>query len=80
MLVGMSLDYMGFNAIKMLFWSAVLNGMLAPPLIIIILFVCNNKRVMREHTNGKLLNILGILAALVMSVAAIALVATWFFA
>lgn len=80
MLVGMSLDYMGFNAIKMLFWSAVLNGMLAPPLIIIILFVCNNKRVMREHTNGKLLNILGVLAALVMSVAAIALVTTWFFA
>lgn len=42
-------DYAGFNAIKMLFWSAVLNGVLAPPLIIIILFVCNNRRVMRAR-------------------------------
>lgn len=80
MLVGMSLDYMGFNAIKMLFWSAVLNGILAPPLIFIILFVCNNAKVMGKRTNGKLLNILGIAAALVMSGAAIALIATWVFA
>ncbi len=79
MIVGMALDYAGINTIKLLFWSAVLNGILAPPLIIIILFVCNNSRVMHEHTNGKLLNIFGVIAALVMSVAAIALIATWFF-
>ena len=79
MIVGMALDYAGINAIKLLFWSAVLNGILAPPLIIIILFVCNNSGVMREHTNGKLLNIFGVIAALVMSVAAIALIVTWIF-
>lgn len=79
MLVGMSLDYMGFNAIKMLFWSAVLNGLLAPPLIVIILLVCNNSKVMQEHTNGKLLNILGIVAALVMSGAAVSLLWTLIF-
>lgn len=27
----------------MLFWSVVLDGLLAPPLIVIILFVCNNR-------------------------------------
>lgn len=80
MIAGMSLDYAGFNAIKMLFWSAVLNGVLAPPLIVIILFICNNRRVMGEHTNGKTLNILGAIAALVMSAAAIALLVGWLFA
>lgn len=80
MFAGMGLDYAGFNAIKMLFWSAVLNGVLAPPLIIIILFICNNRRVMGEHTNGKTLNILGTIAALVMSAAAIALLLGWLFA
>jgi NRAMP (natural resistance-associated macrophage protein)-like metal ion transporter len=76
MTAGMSLDYAGFNAIKMLFWSAVLNGVLAPPLIVIILFVCNNRRVMGERTNGKILNWLGIAAAIVMSLAAIAMAVT----
>ncbi len=73
MLTGVVLDYAGFNAIKMLFWSAVLNGLLAPPLIVIILMVCNNRRVMGEHVNGKWLNLLGIGAALVMSIAAVAM-------
>ncbi|MGE0129294.1 MAG: Nramp family divalent metal transporter [Blastocatellales bacterium] len=73
MVAGVLLDYSGFNAIKMLFWSAVLNGLLAPPLIVIILIVCNNPRVMGEHVNGRWLNWLGIGAALVMTVAAIAM-------
>jgi len=73
MLTGLLLDYTGFNAIKMLFWSAVLNGLLAPPLIVIILMVCNNRRVMGEHVNGRLLNLFGIGAALVMIIAAVAM-------
>lgn len=77
MLTGMAMDYVGLDAIKMLFWSAVLNGMLAPPLIVIILLVCNNPRVMGEHVNGKLMNALGIIAATVMSGAALATLIVW---
>jgi Mn2+/Fe2+ NRAMP family transporter len=77
MLAGMAMDFAGVNAIKMLFWSAVLNGVLAPPLIVIILLVCNNSRVMGEHINSRLLNVLGIIAAAVMSIAAIAMLVTW---
>jgi Mn2+/Fe2+ NRAMP family transporter len=79
LLAGMSLDYAGINAIRMLFWSAVLNGLLAPPLIFIILRVANDRRVMAGHTNGKTLNALGYIAAFVMSLAAVALLATWLF-
>jgi NRAMP (natural resistance-associated macrophage protein)-like metal ion transporter len=77
MLTGMAMDYVGLDAIKMLFWSAVLNGVLAPPLIVIILLVCNNPRVMGEHVNGKLMNVLGIIAALVMTVAMLATLIVW---
>ena len=73
MLTGLALDYADFNAIKLLFWSAVLNGLLAPPLIVIILMVCNNRRVMGEHVNGFWLNLLGIGAALVMIIAGLAM-------
>jgi len=34
MALGLGLDYAGLNAVRMLFWSAVLNGALAPPLLI----------------------------------------------
>ena len=74
MLAGMAMDFAKLDAIKMLFWSAVLNGVLAPPLIVIILLVCNNPRVMMEHVNGRWLNILGGACALVMGAAAIAMI------
>jgi NRAMP (natural resistance-associated macrophage protein)-like metal ion transporter len=76
MLAGMVLDYLGINAMKMLFWAAVLNGLLAAPLIVIILAVCNNARIMGRRVNGLWLNLLGSLAALVMAIAAVATVIT----
>jgi len=75
--LGTLLDFAHLNPIRMLFWSAVINGLLAPPLILIVLLVCNNPAVMGEHRNGWGLNLFGGLAALLMSAAAIALVATW---
>jgi len=77
MLVGMVLAFMHANAIKLLFWSAVINGLLAPPLIVIILLVCNNPEVMGQYRNGRALNILGGLAAIAMTVGAVALVISW---
>jgi Mn2+/Fe2+ NRAMP family transporter len=77
MLVGMSLDYVGINAIKMHFWASVAYGLLAPPLVVIILRVCNDRRVMGEHKNGRLLNVAGVFAAVVMSAAALAALVAW---
>ncbi len=78
MLAGMALNFAHLNAIRMLIWSAVVNGLLAPPLIVIILIVCNNERVMGEHKNGVWLNVLGGMAALLMTGAAVALIWAWF--
>ena len=36
MLSGLAFDFVGFNAVRMLFYSAVLNGVLAPPLIVLV--------------------------------------------
>jgi NRAMP (natural resistance-associated macrophage protein)-like metal ion transporter len=74
LLAGMAMDFLKLDPIKMLFWSAVLNGVLAPPLIVIILVVCNNPRVMMEHVNGRWLNILGTACALVMTASAVAMI------
>jgi NRAMP (natural resistance-associated macrophage protein)-like metal ion transporter len=74
MVAGMALSFAHMNAIRLLIWSAVINGLLAPPLIAIILVVCNNERVMGPNKNGRGLNLLGTLCALLMTGAAISLV------
>ena len=73
MLIGMILAFSKANAIKLLFFSAVVNGILAPPLIIIILIVCNNAKIMHRYKNGRALNILGGAAAVLMTAAALGL-------
>src|SRR4029078_425077 len=36
LLIGLLLNYFGFDAVTMLFWSAVINGVLAAPLIVLV--------------------------------------------
>lgn len=78
MLVGMFLALAHLNAIKMLLWSAVVNGVLAPPLVVIILLVCNNERIMGHYRNGRLLNVLGWITAVLMGGAAVAMIVSFF--
>jgi len=78
MIAGILLNFRHVNAIRLLIWSAVINGLLAPPMIVIILVVCNNSAVMGVHRNGRWLNVLGVIAALAMFVAAGALIYSWF--
>jgi Mn2+ and Fe2+ transporters of the NRAMP family len=61
----------------MLFWSAVVNGVLAPPLIVLVVLLTSNSKVMGRHVNSPLLRILGWICALVMAAAAVLMFATW---
>jgi NRAMP (natural resistance-associated macrophage protein)-like metal ion transporter len=78
MVVGTILALIRINAMKLLLWSAVLNGVLAPPLIVIILMVCNNEKIMGRYRNGIWLNVLGWFAATLMGGAAIAMIGSFF--
>jgi len=59
MIIGLALDYVGLNALKMLFWAAVVNGLLAPPLILIVLLLTDDRKVMGDHVNSLAERILG---------------------
>jgi len=76
MLLGLGLNYLGINAVKMLFWSAVLNGVLAPPLIVLVVLLTNNRKVMGKSKNPPLLKWLGWATAVIMAVAAVAMFVT----
>ncbi len=76
-LVGVGIDFLGINPITALFWTAVINGVVAPPLLVVVMLVANNKKAMGPRTNGVFTNIMGWLAAAVMFAAAIGMFITW---
>jgi len=75
-LIGLAFDFAGLNAVKMLFWSAILNGLLAPPLVIMVVLLTSDRKVMGDRVNSRGMQVLGWVCALIMSVAAIALLAS----
>jgi Mn2+/Fe2+ NRAMP family transporter len=72
--VGLAFDFAGFNPVRMLFWSAILNGLLAPPLVIMVVLLTGDRKVMGTRVNSPGMKVLGWACAAVMSAAAIALV------
>ena len=74
LLLGLSINYLGISPIKALLYTAILYGLTSPILIAIVLHISNNKKIMKENTNGKVSNFLGFLTLAIMTIAAIALV------
>jgi NRAMP (natural resistance-associated macrophage protein)-like metal ion transporter len=74
LLLGLSLNYIGISPIDALIYTAVLYGLTAPVLIAIILHISNNKEIMGMHVNSKFANMLGLMALIIMTIAAILLV------
>lgn len=73
LIIALLINFTGFNPIEALLMTAILYGLTAPVLILIILHIANNKKIMGEFTNGWLSNLIGILAFLLMSAAALLL-------
>jgi NRAMP (natural resistance-associated macrophage protein)-like metal ion transporter len=67
---GMVLDLLRLSPMRMLFFSAVLNGLLAPPLMVLVMLVGNNRSIMGDHVNGPWLNLFGWTATALMTAAA----------
>ena len=78
LILGLSLNYVGITPIQSLIYTAILYGLTAPVLIAIILHISNNKKIMGDNVNGKISNILGFTALIIMSLAAIVLVSMQF--
>jgi NRAMP (natural resistance-associated macrophage protein)-like metal ion transporter len=75
--IGAALDFTSLDPIKALFWSAVINGVAAVPIMVMIMLMASRRRVMGEFTLTPLLATLGWLASAVMAAAAIGMFATW---
>jgi Mn2+/Fe2+ NRAMP family transporter len=76
MAIGLAINYFGLNAVTMLFWSAVLNGILAPPLILLVILLTSESEVMGGRINSPVQRTLGWITFVIMTVAVVAMFVT----
>jgi len=71
MLIGLALNFIGINPIKMLIYSAVVNGLVAPIILIPIVLMTSNKKIMKERTSHPIIAAVGWLVVLLMVISGI---------
>lgn len=77
-LVGILLNFAPINPIKALYWCAVINGIVAVPVMGLMMLMAANAKIMGEFTIGGWLTGLGWIATAVMAAAAVAMGVTYF--
>jgi NRAMP (natural resistance-associated macrophage protein)-like metal ion transporter len=71
--VGVALDFVGVNPVKALYWTAVVNGLLAPFLLVGILVVASDKKLMQGQPSSHLGLVIVAIAAVAMFAAGVAM-------
>ena len=74
-LLGLVIAFTGLDPVRLLVWSAVINGIVAVPMIVIVGRIAADRRVMGRQSSGRVSNALIAVTALVMGAAAIATIA-----
>jgi Mn2+/Fe2+ NRAMP family transporter len=72
--LGIGIDYSGLDPIKALYWSAVINGVIAVPMMAAMMIVAANKKQMGQFTAGPSLRILGWASTAVMAAATVTMI------
>jgi Mn2+/Fe2+ NRAMP family transporter len=76
-LIGVGLNFSSIDPIKALFWSAVINGVVAVPVMVLMMHLSSHRPAMGDFQLHLGLKVIGWLATLVMAAAAVGLFATW---
>jgi Mn2+/Fe2+ NRAMP family transporter len=74
-LIGALINFSGLDPIKALFWSAVINGVVAVPVMAMVMLIASGRKIMGDFTLPPVLKAAGWLATAVMALAAVGLFA-----
>lgn len=75
-LIGVALNFIGLNPIKALFWSAVINGVAAVPIMITMMLMTGNEKITGGLRLPTLQRVVGWIATGVMFAVAASMIAT----
>jgi Mn2+/Fe2+ NRAMP family transporter len=77
-LLGVGMNFLGFNPMKALVLAGIVQGFSTPPLMLLIMLMTNNRAIMGQRVNGRVINILGWVTTTAIFAATLGLVITWF--
>ena len=77
-MVAVGMNFLGFNPMKALVWSGIVQGFSVPPLLLIMMLLTNSRKVVGARTNGRITNTLGWITTVVTFLCTAALVVSWF--
>lgn len=75
--IGLWINFADVDPIKALIYAAVINGVIAVPLLVLIVKIGNDKKILEGRTNGNASNIIGWITVVVMGLAAVVMFLTW---
>lgn len=76
MIIGIALNFVGMNPIRALYWSAVINGIVAVPLMVMLMIMSANAAIVKEFSLPVYLRVVGWTATTVMLLASVAFIAS----
>jgi Mn2+/Fe2+ NRAMP family transporter len=75
--IAVSLNFLGFNPMRALVWSGIVQGISTPPLLLLIMLMTNSRPIMGDETNSFWMNCLGWITTVAVFAASIGLIVTW---
>lgn len=76
--IAIALNFLGFNPMKALVYSGIVQGFSTPPLLLLIMLMTSSRRLMGDKVNTTALNVLGWLTVAAIFSASAGLVVSWF--
>jgi NRAMP (natural resistance-associated macrophage protein)-like metal ion transporter len=76
-LLGVAIDFTSIDPIKALFWSAVINGVIAVPIMAVMMLMAGRADIMGRFTAKRRLKVLGWFATVAMAAVVVAMFVTW---
>jgi Mn2+/Fe2+ NRAMP family transporter len=76
-LIGLWMNFINIDPIKALVYAAVINGIIAVPILFAVMKIANDKKVLRDKTNNRLSNVIGWLTFGIMGMSIIIMLVSW---
>jgi len=75
--IGLWINFTNIDPIRALIYTAVINGIVAVPMLFVIMRIANDKKILGDMTNKRLSNVLGWIAFVTMTISVLILFVTW---
>jgi len=76
-IIGFWINFSSIDPIKALVYTAVINGVVAVPILIAVMRIANDKQILKDRINGRISNIIGWTTVMIMGISVVIMFATW---